>query len=98
VADQDNLNGIIERILNGNQAEGDIEQLRRSLAVSDNQIVLQVGNNIVNIAEGEDIHIADRIYQGADAETIRRIFQELLDLNVIAPTTLFYIYQYSGQF
>ncbi|RCJ28377.1 hypothetical protein A6770_23905 [Nostoc minutum NIES-26] len=92
MADQDNLNDIIERILQGNQSEDDIEKIRRSLAVSDNQVVLQLGKYNVNIGQGKEIQIGDRIYQGADAETIRQIFQKLLELNAIAPTTPFYIY------
>ncbi|MBC1237531.1 hypothetical protein [Nostoc sp. 2RC] len=96
MANQDNLSNIIERILNGSQTQDDIEQLRRSLKIVDGvlQSVSQNGKFNTNIGQiiGGDIHIGDRIYQGADAEIIRRIFQEILELNAIAPTTPFYIY------
>jgi Effector-associated domain 10 len=39
---------------------------------------LQIGKYNVNIGEGKYLHTADKIYQGADAEAIREIIQELL--------------------
>ncbi|GBE90951.1 hypothetical protein [Nostoc cycadae] len=84
MADQDNLNDIIERILKGIQTEDDIEQLRRSLTIVEGvlQLVSQDGEFNTNIGQitGGDIHIGDRTYQGADAATIqqivRNVFQE----------------------
>jgi WD40 repeat protein len=70
MADQDNLNNILERLLNENETENDIQNLKRSLAS-------QIGKNIVNIEEGKDIQIGDCIYQGADAETIEKILRTL---------------------
>jgi hypothetical protein len=51
--------------------------LRRSLA-GDRQVASQLGKYNVNIGEGKEIHIGDRIYKGTDAETIRKIIQDEL--------------------
>ena len=82
MADQDDLNNILkllnkilERLLNGNATESDIENLKQLLA--DNpQVPSQIAKNIINIGEGKEIHIGD-IYQGADAETIEKILRTL---------------------
>ncbi|MBD2490428.1 hypothetical protein [Aulosira sp. FACHB-615] len=84
MADKDNLNDIIERILRGSQTDADIEKLRRSLKIVEGvlQLVSQNGEFNTNIGQitGGDIHLGDRTYQGADAATIqqivRNIFQE----------------------
>lgn len=73
-----NLNNIIQRILDETQSDADIEDLRQWLKNGDAQN-LQLGKNIVNIGRGKDIHIGDRIYQGTDAETIREIFQSVIE-------------------
>ncbi|QFS49754.1 WD40 repeat domain-containing protein [Nostoc sphaeroides] len=77
MADQDNLNNILERLLNGNETENDIEKLKRSLLADNLQIASQLGKYNVNIGEGKEIHIGDRHYHGADAETIEKILRTL---------------------
>jgi len=76
----DELKVILDRIANHHQSEVDIAVLRQWLS-SDSQIVTQTGKYAVNLGEGQDIHVGDRIYQGAGAEAIweivRSIFQEL---------------------
>ncbi|WP_254447079.1 hypothetical protein [Dolichospermum sp. UHCC 0259] len=67
-----NLNEIIQRILNGNQTDADVESLRQWLNKSSIQN-LQVGKYNVNIGQGQDIHIGDRTYQGLDAQAIREV-------------------------
>jgi hypothetical protein len=42
------------------------------------QILLQQGKYSVNLGQGRSIHIGDRIYQGADAETIRSIVRTII--------------------
>ena len=45
------------------------------------QNVVQLGKYNVNIGDAKDIHIGDKVYQGADAETIRKILREILSQN-----------------
>ena len=73
----DKLIKILDRILDGSRDESDIALLRQSLQ-TDAQNQIQLAKNIVNIAEGRDIHIGDRTYYGTDAETIKTIIREVL--------------------
>jgi HEAT repeat protein/energy-coupling factor transporter ATP-binding protein EcfA2 len=77
----DELVSILDHILNGSADEGDIAILRQSLTASAGKNVVQLGKYNVNIGEGKDIHIGDKVYQGADADTIRTILVELLSQN-----------------
>jgi len=72
MTDPSNLNEIIQRILNGNQTDADVEALRQWLNKSGIQN-LQVGKYNVNIEQGQDIHFGDRTYQGLDAQAIREV-------------------------
>lgn len=74
----DDLLAIIDRITAGEYAEVELQRLRRALTVGDRQDVLQLGKYNVNIGQGKDIQIGDRIYQGADAEAIKEILRDAL--------------------
>ncbi|WP_341525878.1 SUMF1/EgtB/PvdO family nonheme iron enzyme [Nostoc sp. UHCC 0302] len=74
----DKLIAIFDRIRDGIQDERDILLLRQWLQNNNSQNVLQVGNNIINIADGKDIHIGDRTYYSTDAESIKAIIREVL--------------------
>ncbi|MEH2198667.1 hypothetical protein [Nostoc sp.] len=74
----DELVGIFDRIRDGIQDEKDILLLEELLKNSNNQKALQVGNNIINIADGKDIHIGDRTYYNTDSQTIKAVIQEVL--------------------
>lgn len=80
----DELIKILERILDGSRDESDIALLRQSLQ-TDAQNQVQLAKNIVNIAEGRDIHIGDRITnQVIDEETkaiLRDFKQALFEVN-----------------
>jgi tetratricopeptide (TPR) repeat protein len=76
--DSDDLLAIIERILSHQHTEADLVLLRQAISASSSQGTLQIGKYNVNIGEGKDVHIGDKIYQGADAETIREIIKEIL--------------------
>ncbi|MBD2472990.1 NB-ARC domain-containing protein, partial [Nostoc sp. FACHB-145] len=82
MANHDHLSDILDRILNGNQTEADIDQLRRSLKIVEGvvQSVTQTGKFNTNIGQitGGDVHLGDRIYQGTDAETLRQVLREVL--------------------
>ncbi len=67
----DDLNAIFDRFINNQATEADKQTLRRLIRARDGKNVLQIGNNIVNIAEGRDIQIGNSTYYGTDAEAIK---------------------------
>ncbi|MGB3652731.1 MAG: tetratricopeptide repeat protein [Rivularia sp. (in: cyanobacteria)] len=76
--DSDDLLAIIDRITSHQHSDDDFAVLRLVISTGSSQDNLQIGKHIVNIAEGRDIHIGDKIYQGADAEAIREIIASLV--------------------
>ncbi|MEH2306355.1 SUMF1/EgtB/PvdO family nonheme iron enzyme [Nostoc sp.] len=74
----DELVAIFDRIRDGIQDERDILLLGQWLKNSNDHNVLQVGKNIINIADGKDIHIGDRTYYNTDAESIKAALREVL--------------------
>lgn len=77
-ASDDSL-AIVDRIIAEKHTEADLLLLRHILTVGKNQRVMQLGKYNVNIGQGQNIQIGDRIYQGVNAEAIQRVFQEVLD-------------------
>ena len=75
--DSDDLLAIINRITSHQHSDDDLAVLRQAINKGSKD-TLQIGKHIVNIAEGRDIHIGDKIYQGADAEAIREIIASLV--------------------
>jgi formylglycine-generating enzyme required for sulfatase activity len=74
----DELVKILDRILDGSRNENDINLLRQYLRTVDGQNQMQLANNIVNIAEANNIHIGDRItYQGGIDEEVKAILRQL---------------------
>lgn len=87
------LSTILERIADGTRTDADITALRQLLQTGDRQIALQLGKYNVNIGEGKDIHIGDRIYQKLDDEAIQAIIQAIQkkiqeDREASQPTTI----------
>ncbi|MEB3220434.1 MAG: CHAT domain-containing protein, partial [Nostocales cyanobacterium 94392] len=78
-----NPNEIIQRILNGNQTDDDVEALRQWLNNGGIQNIqaqnLQVGKYNINIGKGDNIHVGDKIYQGIDAEAIREVAHAVIN-------------------
>lgn len=72
---------VLERILNDNVPEGDINQLRQSLTASNGKDVVQLGKYNVNIGNGKDIHVGDKVCRGADAQNIQIFIERLLQTN-----------------
>lgn len=71
---------IIDRIATGQATEADLDVIRRLLLGNETQSILQVGKYNINLGQAHsDIHIGDRIYQGADADAIREILRSLLE-------------------
>ncbi|MCY7277558.1 MAG: NACHT domain-containing protein [Phormidesmis sp. CAN_BIN44] len=83
---------VLERIRTGSATEEDLADLSRSLKLEGEivQIGLQQGQYNVTIGnvEGQDIQFGDRIYQGVDAETIRKILREVLGITELLPPSL----------
>lgn len=88
----DKLVKILDRILNGNRNENDINLLRQCLRTVNGQNQVQLANYIVNLAEGNGVHIGDRItYQGIDEETkiILRQLQQFLQKSQVSISSNF---------
>ncbi len=83
MTEQNELIAIVDSILSGKWDEEDIAKLRQSLSMAGSvlQLVSQDGKFNTNIGQitGGEIHLGDRIYQGANAEAIQRVFQDVLD-------------------
>lgn len=73
----DELIKILDRILDGSRDESDIALLRQSLH-TDAQNQVQLAKNIVNANEISGLHVGDRTYYGADAQTIKTVILEAL--------------------
>ncbi|MBD2490424.1 WD40 repeat domain-containing protein [Aulosira sp. FACHB-615] len=71
------LQQILNRAEQGQQTDEDISFLRQKLLTGDRQIVSQLGKYNVNIGEGRDIHIGDRIYQTWDEQAIQALVQAI---------------------
>lgn len=61
--EKDKLEAIILKITSNTHTEADIYTLRQILSEYENLGLTQLGKYNVNIANGRDIHIGDRIYQ-----------------------------------
>ncbi|MHC5897393.1 hypothetical protein [Nostoc sp.] len=72
------LSAIFNRIANGEETERDMQTLRQLLRAREGQNSIQIGKYNVNISEGRDIQIGDRIYQGSDAEAIKEALRLVL--------------------
>jgi hypothetical protein len=69
------LNQVINYI-NTSKPSDNLQILQNDLS---KQTAIQIGKYIVNLSQGQNVHIGDRIYRGADAETIRQTVLELLE-------------------
>ncbi|PSB04982.1 WD40 repeat domain-containing protein [Merismopedia glauca] len=77
----DDISSIIDRIATGNQTEADLATLRRLLSSSARQVALQLGKYNVNIGEGKEIHIGDRIYQQWHEQAIQALVKAIQQVN-----------------
>ena len=68
----DDLKAIINRIANKQYTEEDIKLLQQ-LVTNNPQIASQIAKNIVNIGEGKEIHIGDRIYYQWDKDAMEAL-------------------------
>ena len=71
-----NLNSIFERIASNQLTELDLSFLKEILDNIDHrQLELQLGKYVVNIGEGKEIHLGDRIYQKWDDDTVKSLME-----------------------
>jgi len=77
MANSNDINSIIDRIARGNHTEADIAVLREVLSSGDRQAATQLGKYNVNIGDGKEIHIGDRIYNRLDDQTIQAIVKAI---------------------
>ena len=78
---------IVGAVAIGGNADGSTIVTGDDNILGDNNTV-QIGKYNINIAEGSNVKIGDTIYQGAGAEAIREILQELRANKVIIDRTL----------
>jgi hypothetical protein len=82
----DELSAILERITQYQQTEQDLEMLQRTL-VGNRQVALQFGKYNVNIGEGKEIHIGDRIYNQWDKEAMEALVKAIQETSGIHQNT-----------
>ncbi|NEP15197.1 MAG: hypothetical protein F6K14_34520 [Symploca sp. SIO2C1] len=69
------ISDIIKRIAENKQTDADIQVLQEFLKTDSSQVVQQLGKYNVNIGQGQNIHIGDRIYHKWDKEAMRAIIE-----------------------
>ena len=80
----DELSSIIDRIATAKQTDEDIAILQQLLSLSDDrQLSIQLGKYNVNIGEGKEIHIGDRIYQQWDKEAMEALVKAIQETSGI---------------
>jgi len=77
----------IQRIIDGTHNDADLETLRQLLASGDRETISQLGKYNVNIKDGKDIHIGDRIYQQWDQESIEALVKAIQENSGIHQNT-----------
>ncbi len=74
---EEEVKAIFDRIAEDKQTPHDILDLR-SLIISGDNNVVQIGGQNIHIDEGKDIHVGERIYQGQSAEAIKAVMHQAL--------------------
>ncbi|MBW4631126.1 MAG: formylglycine-generating enzyme family protein [Iphinoe sp. HA4291-MV1] len=80
MAIEDEISSILDRVARHQHTEADIIYLHQLLKnVGNERDMVQLAKNIVNIGQvhGGEVHLGDRIDQGADTETIKAVIREL---------------------
>jgi hypothetical protein len=83
----DEVKIIVEKILAGTETDEDIKALCQAHE-SNERITLQVGNQIVNIGQGKDFQIGDRICQEPSAEAIQNAIRQVFDEYYLASSSI----------
>lgn len=83
----EDINQILNRLEERQQTAEDINYLRQRLIAGDRQLTSQLGKYNVNIGEGKEIHIGDRIYSQWDEKAIQalvKFIQQTTPKNVLS--------------
>lgn len=75
------INDILDRIVKKKQTPQDILTLRQkilSMRVNGDNNIIKTGDVCINIGQGRDIHIGDKVYKGISADTIRDMIDPIL--------------------
>ena len=83
----EDISSIINRIASGEFTDVDIAALQEMLDSADKQVASQLGKYNVNIGEGKEIHIGDRIYNEWGEEAMKALVKEIQETNGIHQTT-----------
>jgi hypothetical protein len=83
----EDISSIINRIASGEFTDVDIAALREMLDYGDRQVTLQLSKYNVNIGDGKEIHIGDRIYNQWDEEAMKALVKAIQETNGIHQTT-----------
>lgn len=73
----ENLDTILDKIAQNEHTEADLLTLHQAINSGDRQTKTQLAKYIVNIGEGKELHIGDRIYQQLDDEAIQALVQAI---------------------
>lgn len=68
---------ILNRIKNQQHSDKDIDTLHKLILANKNQTLLQLSKDNVNIGDGKDIHIGDRIYYEWNDDTIQALVKAI---------------------
>ena len=83
----EDINQILNRVEKGQQTDEDKTILRQWLLAGDRQLSIQLGKYNVNITEGKEIHIGDRIYQQWDKEAMEALVKVIQETSGIHQNT-----------
>ena len=73
----ENLDSILDKFAQNQYTEADIKTLHQAINSGDQQTKTQLAKYIVNIGEGKELQIGDRIYQQLDDEAIQALVQAI---------------------
>ena len=83
----EDISSVINRIASGEFTDVDIAALREMLSSADKQVASQLGKYNVNIGEGKEIHIGDRIYNQWDDKAMKALVKAIQEKSRIHQTT-----------
>lgn len=83
----EDIKAILNRIASKQHTEDDITLLEQAMVADNCQIAAQLGKYNVNIAEGKEIHIGDRIYNQWDKEAMEALVKAIQEASGIHQNT-----------
>ncbi|MGL4498703.1 MAG: hypothetical protein ACRCU2_06530, partial [Planktothrix sp.] len=81
------LQEILNRIEKGHEMDEDLRILLQKFQAEDRQLTSQLGKYNVNIGEGKEIHIGDRIYKQWDEEATKALVKAIQQASGIHQNT-----------